>query len=162
MVLRHLLLNITTHDFCFVDKWMLAEWVLNIQRYVEGLIHAVIAGEIPRWRLMSTVLTLHEVPSIVGVGSERPAPQIGLQRTATIERSIGVGIVLSVVEETIDTAIDGGRQFLWNYLPLVVIVDIEEVTRIVGIGLCLKEMVTLTDVFFHIAMGIEAIIALPF
>ena len=73
-----------------------------------------------------------------------------------------MGVVLSIVEETIDTAIDGGRQFLWNHLPLVVIVDIEEVARIVGIGLCLKEMVANADVFFHIAMGIETIIALPF
>ena len=41
-------------------------------------------------------------------------------------------------------------------------VDIEKVARIVCIGLCLNETVTLSDIFFHIAMGIETIIALQF
>lgn len=109
---------------------------------------------------MAPVLTLHEVPAVVSIGSQRPAPQIGLQRTSAIERGIGVGIVLAVIKETVDAAIDGCRQFLWYDFPLIIAIDIEEVTLIVGVVLRLIEMVVLADVLLHIAMRIQTVVAL--
>ena len=69
-------------------------------------------------------------------------------------------IILAIVEETIDTAIDGCRQFLWNDVPLVVAFDIEKAALIIRISLRLIKMAVLSDVFFHITMGIQAVVAL--
>ena len=87
--------------------------MLGIEGNGEGIVHTIVTGEVPGWSLMATMLTLHEVPAVIGVGPQRPAPQISLQRTTTIERGIGVGIVFAIVKETVDAAIDGCRQFLW-------------------------------------------------
>jgi len=132
---------------------------------------------------MTTMLTLHEVPTVVCVCSQCPPPQVGLKRAATIERRVGVGIILSIVEETVDAAIEGNHQLVGYDVPLIITFEIEEVTLIVSVGfafvrhdsaiqvnlmaltapsvgLCLKEMSIFTDVFLHVAVGVDAIIAL--
>ena len=80
---------------------------------------------------MTAMLTLHEVPSVVGVCTERPTPQVGLQRTAAIQRGVGMGVVLSIVKKSVDATIEGCRQLFGDDVPLVVAVDIEEVALVV-------------------------------
>ena len=71
-------------------------------------------------------------------------------------------VTLAKVEETIDAAIDGSRQFVGDDVPLVIAVDIEEVALIVRVCLRLIEMAVPTDVLLHIAVGIDAVVALQF
>ena len=134
--------------------------MLGIEGNGEGIVHLIVTSEVPRWCLMSTMFSLHEVPPVIGVGSKCPATQISLQRTSTIERGIGMCVIFAIIEETVDAAIDGCRQFLRNDVPLVVAFDIEEVTFIIGVGLRLIEMAVLTDLLLHVAMGIQTIVAL--
>ena len=111
---------------------------------------------------MPAMLTLHEVPAVVGVCSERPTPQVGLQRAAAIKRGVGMGVVLSIVEESVDATLEGCRQLFRDDVPLVVAVDIEEVALVICIDLRLIEMSVFTDVFLQVAVGVDAIVALQF
>ena len=71
-------------------------------------------------------------------------------------------VILAKVEETIDAAIDGSRQFVWNDVPLIIAVEIEEVALVVCVSLCLIELSVLSDVFLHVAVRIDAIVPLQF
>ena len=183
IVLRDFLLHVTAHDFCFVGQGVLTERMLGVEGDAECSVDAIVAGEIPRWCLMTAMLTLHEVPAVVGVCAERPTPQVGLQRAASIKRGVGMGVVLSIVEESVDAAIEGCRKLFRDDIPLVVAVDIEKVALVVSIGsafvrrvsaiqaglmalaapsVCLRliEVSVLSDVFLQVAVGVDAIVAL--
>jgi hypothetical protein len=41
--------------------------MLGIEGNAEGIAHAIVAGEIPSWRLMAPMFTLHEVPQCKNV-----------------------------------------------------------------------------------------------
>ena len=69
-------------------------------------------------------------------------------------------IILTIVEETVDPAIDCCRQFLRYDVPLVVAFDIKEVAFVIRVGLRLIEMAVLADILLHIAMGIQTVVAL--
>ena len=71
-----------------------------------------------------------------------------------------MGVVLADVEEAVDAAVDSCREFLRDDVPLVVGVDVEEVALVLGVCLRLIEMTVLADVLLHVAMGVEAVIAL--
>ena len=71
-------------------------------------------------------------------------------------------VILAKVEETIDAAIDGSRQFVWNDVPLIIAVEIEEVALVVCVSLCLIELSVLSDVLLHVAVRIDAIVPLQF
>ena len=94
-----------------------------------------------------------------------------------------MGVVLSVVKESVDATIEGCRQLVGDDVPLVVAVDIEEVAFVIcigsafvrhdsaiqaslmalaapSVGLRLKEMSVLADVFLQVAVGVDAIVAL--
>ena len=119
-VLRNLFMNIAAYNLCFACQRMLAERMLCIEGNGDCVVHTIVTGEVPRWCLMTAMFCFHKVPSIVSICTKRPSSQIGLQRTATIERGIGVCIILTEIKETVDAAIDGGSKFLRYDLPLVV------------------------------------------
>lgn len=116
----------------------------------------------PRRDVEPAVLALHEAPTVVGVGSERPAIEIGLHGTAAVEAREGVAVVLAEVEKAEDASVDGGGEAVGYDFPLVIALDKEKTTFVVGVGLRLVEMAVFSDVFFHIAMGVDAVVALQF
>ena len=73
-----------------------------------------------------------------------------------------MSIILAKVEETVDAAIEGSCQLVGDDVPLVVTVEIEEVALVVRICLRLIEMAVLADVFLHVAVGVDAVVALQF
>ena len=159
-MLCDVLVDISVHDFCLIGKGILNERVLGKEGNGKGTVDLICCCEVPCRCLMSTMFSLHEVPSIVGVCSKRPLFQIGLQRTASIESGVGMGVVLPEVEEAVDSTIKRSHKTVGQDAPLVVTLDKEEAAFVVCIGLCLVEVSVLTDVFFHVAMRIAAVIAL--
>ena len=73
IVLGDFFLHIAAHHFRLVGKRMLTERMLGIEGDAECRADAIVTGEIPRGSLMTTMLTLHEVPAVVCVCSECPA-----------------------------------------------------------------------------------------
>ncbi len=109
---------------------------------------------------MSTMLSLHKVPTIISVCSQRPSPKIGFNIGATVECCIGMAIVVREIEETVDASIDGDGKMLWYSLPAVVTLDEKETAFVASIGLRLIEMSVLAGVFLHIAIGVQSPVAL--
>ena len=71
-----------------------------------------------------------------------------------------MGIFITDIEETIDATVDGARQLIWDDVPLVVTLEIEEATLVIRVGLCLVEMTVVADVFLQVAMTVDAVVAL--
>ena len=70
--------HISVHDFAPVGEGMLAEGMLGKEGDRKGATRLIRGREVPCRGLMSAMFALHEVPSVVGVCSERPSVQIGL------------------------------------------------------------------------------------
>ena len=104
---------------------------------------------------MATMLTLHEIPPVIRVSSQRPSAEIGSKAGTAVECRISVAIVVGKVKETVDTSIEGNGEMLWYGLPSVITLDEEETAVIAGIGLCFIEGVVLSGIFFHIAVGVH-------
>ena len=85
LVLRDILVDISVHDFGLVGEGRLTEGVLGKEGDREGTVDLIGRSEVPCRCLMSAMFALHEVPSVVGVCSEGPLVQIGLQRTSSVE-----------------------------------------------------------------------------
>lgn len=156
------LLDVAAHDFRLFRERMLAEKVLREKRKGERLVRTVGGREIPRGRVKSAMLALHKTPTVVGVGSERPPIEISLHGTAAVEAREGVAVVLAEVEKAVNAAVNRGGEAAGDDFPLVVTLDEEKTTFVVGVGLRLVEMAVFSDVFFHIAMGVDAVVALQF
>ena len=73
-----------------------------------------------------------------------------------------MGVILAEIKEAIDTALDGGRQFIGNNVPLVVTFYIEETALIICVGLRLIEVTVLTNVLLHITVAVNPVITLQF
>ena len=131
--------------------------MLREKRDGQRLARTIGGREIPRWHVKSAMFALHKTPTVVGVGSERPPIEIGLHGTAAVETREGVAVVFAEVEKSVDAAVNGGCQFVGDDVPLVVTLNEEKTTFVVGIGLRLVEMTVFADVFFHIAMGVDAV-----
>ena len=86
---------------------------------------------------MATMFTLHKVPTIISVCTQRPLSEVGFYVGTAVERRIGMAIVVSKVEETVDASIEGDGKMLCYGLPSVVTLDEEEIAFITSIGLCL-------------------------
>ena len=156
------LLDVAAHDFRLFRERMLAEKMLREKRKGERLVRAIGCREIPRGRVKSAMFALHETPTVVGVGSERPPIEISLHGTAAVEAREGVAVVFAEVEKAVNAAVNRGCEFIGNDFPLIVTLDEEKTTFVVGVGLRLVEMAVFSDVFFHIAMGVDAVVALQF
>ena len=154
--------NITAHDFPLFCERMLTEKMLREKRDGQCLVWTIRSREIPRWHVKSAMFALHKTPTVVGIGSERPPIEIGLHGTAAVETREGVAVVFAEVEKAVDAAVNGGCQFVGDDVPLVVTLNEEKTTFVVGVGLRLVEMAVFSDVFFHIAMGVDAVVALQF
>ena len=158
-MLCYILVDIVAKHLRFVGERTGAEGVLGIEG--KGDILQLIRGcEIPSGCLMSPMLTLHEVPAIIRVCSQRPSAKIGFYAGTTVECRIGMAIVIREVEETVDASIEGDGQMLWYSLPAGITLDEEEAAFVIGISLCLIEMSVLAGVFLHVAVGIQSPVAL--
>ena len=111
---------------------------------------------------MPTMFSLHEVPSVVGVGGQRPFPKIGFGAGTAIECRIGMAIGIGKVEKAVNATVEGERKMLGYGLPTVLALDIEETALVVGICLRLIEMAVRAVVFLHVAVGIQSPVALQF
>ena len=105
-MLRYFLVDIAAKHFRFVGERTGAEGMLGVEG--KGDILQLIRGcEIPCGCLMSPMLTLHEVPTIIRVCSQRPSAKIDFHAGTTVECCIGMAIVIREVEETVDASIEG-------------------------------------------------------
>ena len=73
-----------------------------------------------------------------------------------------MGVVITDIVKTIDATVDGAREFIWDDVPLVVTLEIEEATLIIRVGLRLVEMTVLANVFLQVAMTVDTVVALQF
>jgi len=60
-----------------------------------------------------------------------------------------VAVVFAEVEKAEDASVNGGGEAVGDDFPLVVALDKEETTFVVGVGLRLVEMTVFADVFFY-------------
>ncbi len=156
---HHLFVDVAAKNLSLVTHWMGTEEVICIER--DGQLSQLVgSAEIPCGRLVAAVLALHEVPSVICIGRECPVSEISLETGSTVEGGIGVPVVGREVEESIDATVERRRETVGHNVPLVVALNEEEATHIVGIGLRFEEVAVLPVVPLHVAMGIQAIVAL--
>ncbi len=105
-MLCDLLVDIAAKHLRFIGEWTGAEGVLGIEGKSDVL-HLIRSRKIPCRSLMAPMLTLHEVPTIIRVGCQRPLSEVGFYAGTAIKCRIGMAIVICKVEKTVDASIEG-------------------------------------------------------
>ena len=158
-MLRHLFMDIAVEYFRLVGARILTEGMLSVKGECE-VFQAVGDSEVPCSRLMSTMLTLHKVPSTIRVGCQRPLAEIGFYATPAVEGCIGMAIVVGKIEEAVDAAIEGRGEPVWHNLPAVITLEEEETALISVVILRLIELSVLSGILLHITVLVQTVIAL--
>ena len=151
--------DVSAEHLCFFVERSGTKRMLGIEGK-RDVLHAIGRGEIPSCRLMPPMLALHEVPPVIHISRQRPFSEIGFHAGTSVEGRVGVSIIVGEIEKTIDSTVNCGGEMFGYGFPTVVALDIEETALIALVCLGLIEMIVLSGVLLHVAIGIQPPVAL--